>query len=92
MNHFKKLLLGKALLMSVFSAKAQETTTPNTNNPPIFMETFAGDRAMTYQMIINKKLQSVPKLGFFGVTNIQPEWRIKNERLYGTGKSNIQHC
>lgn len=38
------------------------------------METFAGDRALAYQMIINKKLQSVPKLGFFGVTNIQPEW------------------
>lgn len=60
--------------MSVLSAKAQETTAPETKNPPIFMETFAGDRALAYQMIINKKLQSVPKLGFFGVTNIQPEW------------------
>lgn len=75
MNYFNRVLLGTALFMSVLSTKAQETTTPVTKNPPIFMETFAGDRALAYQMIINKKLQSVPKLGFFGVTNIQPEWR-----------------
>lgn len=74
MNYFNRVLLGTSLLMSVFSARAQETTTPVTKNPPIFMETFAGDRALAYQMIIDKKLQSVPKLGFFGVTNIQPEW------------------
>lgn len=74
MKHFNKVLLGTTLFLSAFSAKAQETTATAVSNPPIFMETFAGDRALAYQMIINKKLQSVPKLGFFGVTNIQPEW------------------
>ncbi len=75
MNNFNKVLLGTTLFMSVFSAKAQDTVQPVPKNPPIFMEAFAGDRALSYQMIINKKLQSVPKIGFFGVTNIQPEWR-----------------
>lgn len=74
MNHLKNVLLGTAFMMSVFSVQAQETTVPSTINPPIFMEAFAGDRAWAYQMIINKKMQSVPKLGFFGVTHIQPEW------------------
>ena len=74
MNYFKKTLLGTILLMSAFLAKAQETDTSSPQNPPIFMETFVGDRALAYQMIVNKKFQSVPKLGFFGITNIQPEW------------------
>ncbi|WP_430611614.1 hypothetical protein [Flavobacterium sp. JP2137] len=74
MKHFNKVLLGITLFLSAFSTKAQETTIPAVKNPPIFMETFAGDRALAYQMIINKKLQSIPKLGFFGVTNIQAEW------------------
>lgn len=74
MNYFNKAILGATLFISAFSAIAQEKTTEPVKNPPVFMETFAGDRALSYQMIINKKLQSIPKLGFFGVTNIQPEW------------------
>lgn len=74
MNYFNNLLLGATLCMSAIAARAQETPSPAMGNPPIFMEIFAGDRALAYQMIINKKLQSVPKLGFFGVTNIQAEW------------------
>lgn len=74
MTYFNKARLGIALFLYAFSAHGQEPTAPAVNNPPIFMETFVGDRALAYQMIINKKLQSVPKLGFFGVTNLQPEW------------------
>lgn len=74
MNYFNKLLLGITLFIAAFSVKAQEATAPTAKNPPIFMEAFVGNRALAYQMIVNKKLQSVPKLGFFGVTNFQPEW------------------
>lgn len=74
MTYFNRARLGIALFLYAFSANGQEPTAPAVNNPPIFMETFVGDRALAYQMIINKKLQSVPKLGFFGVTNLQPEW------------------
>lgn len=74
MNYFNQVLFGTTLFLSAFLTKAQETTISPVNNPPIFMETFLGDRALAYQMIINKKLQSTPKFGFFGVSNIQPEW------------------
>jgi len=60
-------------LIATFSGKAQETSATVTQNPPIFMKTVVGDRALSYQMIVNKKLQSIPKLGFFGVTHLQPE-------------------
>lgn len=68
----KKALLATLLTWTGMAAKAQETVT--VKNPPITIEAFAGDRALAYQMVINKKLQSVPALGFFSVTNIQPEW------------------
>lgn len=67
-----KTFLSASLLICTFQAIAQEA--PAVKNPPLIMETFAGDRALAYQMIINKKLQSVPKLGFFSVTNFQAEW------------------
>lgn len=82
MNHFNKLVAAATLLLTAFSAKAQETTPQTVSNPPIFMEAFAGDRALAYQMIVNKKLQSIPKLGFFGVTNLQPEWGEPNMNDY----------
>ncbi|MBL7707285.1 MAG: hypothetical protein JNM21_17195 [Taibaiella sp.] len=68
----KKTLLGTILTLAGLATKAQEPIA--VKNPPIIMEAFAGSRALAYQMIINKKLQSVPALGFFSVTNIQPEW------------------
>lgn len=68
----KKALLGPILILTTLFAKAQETVT--IKNPPINMEAFAGTRALACQMMINKKLQSIPALGFFSVTNIQPEW------------------
>lgn len=74
MNTINKLLLSSALLLGGLTGSAQEKQAPAMGNPPVSMEVFAGDRALSYQMIINKKFQSVPKLGFFGVTNLQPEW------------------
>ena len=68
----KSALLGTGLIFLGLTAKAQETTA--IKQPPIIMEAFTGNRALAYQMIINKKLQSIPKLGFFSVTNMQPEW------------------
>lgn len=69
-----KCLVGISVLVSGISVQAQEAPAPQVKNPPIFMETFVGSRALAYQMIVNKKFQSIPKLGFFGVTNLQPEW------------------
>lgn len=66
-----------ALLSLLSSAVAVEVTAqeaPPVQNPPVSLETFAGSRGFSYQMIVNKKFQSVPKLGFFSVTNFQAEW------------------
>lgn len=68
----KSALLGTILIWLGSGVKAQETA--EVKPSPVIMEAFAGNRALAYQMIINKKLQSIPKLGFFSVTNMQPEW------------------
>lgn len=85
-----KTFLSASLLICTFQAIAQEA--PVVKNPPLIMETFAGDRALAYQMIINKKLQSVPKLGFFSVTNLQAEWgepKVNDYMLQGNLTYNI---
>lgn len=74
MNYLNKYLLGISLISLSFLAQAQEESSTPISNPPISMEAFVGNRNFSYQMIINKKLQSLPKFGFFGVTHLQPEW------------------
>lgn len=74
---FSKNIVKTVVLVSVSlfaTAQAKPQPSPLVKNPPIAMEAFAGHRAFSYQMIVNKKLQSVPGLGFFGVTNFQAEW------------------
>ncbi len=80
MKFLKTSILSAALLSISSHFNAQEA--PAVRNPPISMEAFVGNRAFAYQMIVNKKLQSVPKLGFFGVTNLQPEWGESNVNDY----------
>lgn len=43
-------------------------------NPPVWVETMAGDRGAFVQMMITKRFQSIPKLGFFSVSSIVGEW------------------
>ncbi|SHH17536.1 hypothetical protein [Flavobacterium johnsoniae] len=64
------------LLISTTSAFAQVENNiekPNTN-PPINMESMAGSRGVMFQLLVNKKFQSIPKLGFFSVTNATAAW------------------
>lgn len=78
MKRITTLVFGSTLFLSAIAVNGQEnyqaTQKPTIPNSPIAMEAFLGDRALAYQMIVNKKLQSIPKLGFFGVTNFQSEW------------------
>ncbi|MDQ1166456.1 hypothetical protein [Flavobacterium sp. SORGH_AS_0622] len=57
---------------SIFAQVENDTEKPN-SNPPISIETMAGSRGVMYQLIINKKFQSIP-LGFFSVTNAAATW------------------
>lgn len=80
MKHFTALLLSLCVTASL---KAQET--PHlVKNPPINVESFFSDRGVGYQMIVNKKLQGIPLLGFFGVTNLVGEWNQQAVRDYMT--------
>lgn len=72
------LLLGLVLLMS-WSLYAQEGTekavaaTPP--NPPVNMEAVMGTNGMAYQLMVNKKLKSAPKFGFFSITSVLSDWK-----------------
>lgn len=79
MNRILKLFafsLTATLTFSNLSAQEKENNPP-AQNPPIIVEGLFGNRGMTYQMIINKKLQSIPKIGVFSVTNLVAEWESK---------------
>ncbi len=43
-------------------------------NPPVSTETMFSNRGIYFQMLVNKKLQSFPRLGFFSVTSLVGEW------------------
>ncbi len=83
----KAKFIGIATLLLPWLVMAQEQPgPPMVKNPPIMMEVMAGNRAFAYQMIVNKKTRSVSRLGFFGVTNFQPEWgnpKINDYMLQG---------
>jgi len=44
-------------------------------NPPLNTESLFSNRGMSFQMIINKQIQSAPKFGFFNITNLVGEWK-----------------
>lgn len=66
---------GIVLLISKSYAQSESTTNDPTPNPPVNMEVMFGTRGANYQLIINKKFKSVPKLGFFSVTNGTASWK-----------------
>jgi len=68
------ILLG-ILLSSTTHTPAQEGLL--VKNPPIVMETMVGDRGLFYQIMIDKKFQSIPRLGFFSVSSVVGEWNTR---------------
>ncbi len=62
------------LLLTISAHSLEPATGGETMNPPIYAEAMAGNRAFFYSLIVDKKLQSIPKLGFFSVVEGQPEW------------------
>ena len=75
-----------ALLMAPAEWGAQQAP-GGVSNPPISAEVLVGSRGVAFQMITNKKLQSVPRLGFFSVVDIVGEWENAHTGGYmGIGK------
>lgn len=67
---------------SISAAFSQEPAAPRVFNPPINTEMLVGSRGLSYQMIVNKKFQSVPRLGFFSVMNFQTDWKSSEMKDY----------
>ena len=73
MEALKRNTIG-ILFLSCFMSFAQEEKREKILNPPVTIEVLTGDVGIASQMIINKSFRSVPRLGFFSVTNISSKW------------------
>ncbi|MEN5193480.1 hypothetical protein [Sphingobacterium faecium] len=72
---FFSAVMATFLSTSILHAQTKnEVDKPLVQNPPITMEALVGNRGVMYQLIVNKKFQSIPKLGFFSVTNATAAW------------------
>lgn len=76
MNFIKKMNPVFILLLSIISwnTYSQEEVAIPVQNPPINTELLFSNRGMAFQMIIDKKFKTIPKLGFFNVTSLVGEW------------------
>ncbi len=68
-----------ALLMCImtFASYSQENQKSEFHNPPVNVEVMVGSRGISFQMIIDKKIESLPQLGFFSVVDMNSDWREK---------------
>ncbi|SDG25724.1 hypothetical protein [Epilithonimonas hungarica] len=75
-SNLSKLSLALAFfsLTSVVQAQTIAEDQAPQQSPPINMEVMAGSRGVYYQVMVNKKFRSIPKLGFFSVTNGNAPW------------------
>ena len=69
-----KLLLSIILCLGLEPSFAQKQDSLQTNNlqtgpAPIPIEIFAGDKALTFQLIVSKQFSPKSRFGFFNVTN-----------------------
>ena len=73
METLKRNTIG-VFFLSCFMSFAQEEKSGKILDPPVTIEVLTGDVGIASQMIINKSFRSVPRLGFFSVTNISSKW------------------
>lgn len=67
-----------------FFINAQEAQ--KIENPPVIMEALVGSRGFSYQMVVDKKFQSLPRFGYYAVVNFQTDWghsKIEDYMLQG---------
>lgn len=67
------MLFTLLLISAASDLSAQEQPNP-VKNPPVNVETLFSNRGVAFQMMVNKKMQSIPRLGFFSVTTLVGEW------------------
>lgn len=69
-----KLSLTAFALCAGITVSAQETEPAAVQNPPVNVEVMPGNRGVSFQLTLDKKLKSAPKIGFFGVTDFNSDW------------------
>ena len=86
MKFLNKIQFTFILLISIISWNSYSQD-EHPKKPPINTEILLSNRGMTFQMIINKNFQTIPKLGFFSVTNLVGEWNTNQVNDYMTQAS-----
>ncbi|WP_310594076.1 hypothetical protein [Flavobacterium sp.] len=86
MKFLNKIQVIFILLISIISWNSYSQD-EHPKKPPINTEILLSNRGMTLQMIINKNFQTIPKLGFFSVTNLVGEWNTNQVNDYMTQAS-----
>ncbi|MEN9981581.1 MAG: hypothetical protein RL542_1368 [Bacteroidota bacterium] len=86
MKFLNKIQVIFILLISIISWNSYSQD-EHPKKPPINTEILLSNRGMTFQMIINKNFQTIPKLGFFSVTNLVGEWNTNQVNDYMTQAS-----
>ncbi|UVD79065.1 hypothetical protein NWE55_13165 [Myroides albus] len=66
------------LLSTVVGVKAQESPVLSKGSLPLVLESLVGNRGGFFEVVINKKFESVPKLGLFSVSNLVAEFDKKD--------------
>lgn len=87
LRHFIRITFALLITFSSIRGLAQQANPDAVHNPPINVEALFSNRGTTFQMITDKKFQSVPRLGFFSVTNLVGEWDTNQVNDYMTQAS-----
>lgn len=68
MNIAKNTIITNLIFMVLISVSirsyGQNAEVPSFHNPPINVEPMVGSRGLSFQMIIDKKIKSLPQVGF----------------------------
>lgn len=82
MNIAKNKIITNLIFMVLISVSirsyGQNAEVPSFHNPPINVEPMVGSRGLSFQMIIDKKIKSLPQVGFFSVTDLNTDWGERN--------------
>ncbi|MCI0921928.1 hypothetical protein [Sphingobacterium rhinopitheci] len=77
----RKILISVAVSAFFFTTSLQaqvENSTITSTKPdvnPVIVDVITGSRYTMYQLVVNKKFLSIPKLGFFSVTEGTSPWK-----------------
>lgn len=84
-----KIMFIFIILLSIIhgdAAAQKEMQIPHAD-PPINTEVLASNRGLAFQLIIDKKFKSIPRLGVFSVTSLVGEWDKNKINDYMTQSS-----